>query len=60
VEMAVPEVAVGSRERESRAVGDGEPEALHWRRRRTAELEAAVQWVLLGCCRLRATAVLVY
>jgi hypothetical protein len=44
VQMAAAEVAMGGRERESRSVGDGEPEALHWwrRRRRRRALRALV------------------
>lgn len=34
LQLAAAKVAMGGRERKSRAVGDGEPEARHWRRRR--------------------------
>lgn len=40
--MAAAEVAMGGRERESRSVGDGEPEALHWWWRRRRALRALV------------------
>jgi hypothetical protein len=42
VQMAAAEVAMGGRERESRSVGDGEPEALHWWWRRRRALRALV------------------
>lgn len=42
MQMAAAEVAMGGRERESRSVGDGEPEALHWWRRRRRALRALV------------------
>lgn len=44
VVAAAPEVAMGSRERESRAVGDDEAESLHWRRRRRAVEQMLVGW----------------